>query len=130
VRDVIHELKARGTSVFLNSHLLGEVEATCDRVVFVKQGRVVHELAIGDESAGLEVTLRVENAAHDVLAAHGTLLMSENGAARLRVAHESALPALAEALVRSGARLYAMTPHKRSLEATFLEVMGEDQRPG
>ncbi|MGH7682388.1 MAG: ABC transporter ATP-binding protein, partial [Candidatus Eiseniibacteriota bacterium] len=33
VRDVIHELRSGGTTVFLNSHLLGEVEATCDRVV-------------------------------------------------------------------------------------------------
>jgi len=130
VRDIIHELRARGTSVFLNSHLLGEVEATCDRVVFVKQGRVVHELVLAAESAGLEVELRVDGATPELLAAHGTLLSSQNGSARVRVAHESALPALAEALVRSGARLYAMTPHKRSLEATFLEVMGEDQRPG
>ncbi len=130
VRDVIHELRAGGTSVFLNSHLLGEVEATCDRVVFVKQGRVVHELRLGEEPSGLEVELRVEGAAQEVLAAHGTLLASENGHARLRVAQESVLPELAAALVRSGARLYAMRPHKRSLEATFLEVMGEDQRPG
>jgi len=130
VRDLIHELRARGTSVFLNSHLLGEVEATCDRVVFVKQGRVVHEMKLGAEAAGLEVELRVDGAPPDVLAAHGTLLASANGTTRLRVEHDSALPALAEALVHSGARLYAMTPHKRSLEATFLEVMGEDQRPG
>jgi len=130
VRDLIHELRASGTSVFLNSHLLGEVEATCDRVVFVKQGRVVHELMLGAETSALEVELRVDGASPETLAAHGTLLASENGTARLRVEHESALPALAEALVRSGARLYSMTPHKRSLEATFLEVMGEDQRPG
>src|SRR5262249_1915318 len=130
VRDVIRELRARGTSVFLNSHLLGEVEATCDRVVFVKQGRVVHELALDAEPSGLEVDLRVDGASPELLAAHGTVLASQNGSARLRVAQESALPALAEALVRSGARLYAMTPHKRSLEATFLEVMGQDQRPG
>jgi ABC-2 type transport system ATP-binding protein len=130
VRDVIHELRARGTSVFLNSHLLGEVEATCDRVVFVKQGRAIHELRLGEEASGLEVELRVEGAAPELLAAHGTVLASENGHARLRVAQESALPELAAALVRSGARLYAMRPHKRSLEATFLEVMGEDQRPG
>jgi ABC-2 type transport system ATP-binding protein len=130
VRDLIHELRASGTSVFLNSHLLGEVEATCDRVVFVKQGRVVHELMLGAETSALEVELRVDGASPETLAAHGTLLASENGTARLRVEHESALPALAEALVRSGARLYSMTPHKRSLEATFHEVMGEDQRPG
>ena len=44
VRDIMRELRDRGTSVFLNSHLLGEVEATCDRVAFVKQGRVVHDM--------------------------------------------------------------------------------------
>src|SRR5262249_32809093 len=117
VRDVIRELRARGTSVFLNSHLLGEVEATCDRVGFVKQGRVVHELKLGEQPSGLEVELRVEGAKPDVLAAHGIVLASANGTARLRVERDEALPALAAALVASGARLYAMTPHKRSLEA-------------
>ena len=130
VRDLIHELKAQGACVFLNSHLLGEVEATCDRVVFVKQGRVIHELDMSAVPSGLEVELRVEGAPDAVLAAHGTVLARAVGMARLRVANEAALPVLASALVAAGAKLYAMTPHKRSLEATFLEVMGEDQRPG
>ena len=47
VRDIISELRDRGTTVFLNSHLLGEVEATCDRVAFVKQGRTIHEMGLG-----------------------------------------------------------------------------------
>ena len=130
VRDVIHDLKARGTSVFLNSHLLGEVEATCDRVVFMKQGRVVHELDMTAQVSGLEVDLRVEGASESLLAAHAQVLARDGLTARVRVPHEDALPALVAALVREGARLYAMTPHRRSLEATFLEVMGEDQRPG
>jgi ABC-2 type transport system ATP-binding protein len=44
----------------LNSHLLGEVEATCDRVVFVKQGRVVHELSLADRPAQIEIELRID----------------------------------------------------------------------
>ena len=79
---------------------------------------------------GVRAVLSVDGARPEVLAAHGTLLASENGHARLRVEREGALPELAAALVHSGALLYSMTPHKRSLEATFLEVMGEDQRPG
>ncbi|MCE9627921.1 MAG: ABC transporter ATP-binding protein, partial [Candidatus Eisenbacteria bacterium] len=130
VRDVIKDLRAAGTSVFLNSHLLGEVEATCDRVVFVKQGRIVHELDMASTPDGLEVELRVEAAPYDTLAAHGIVLATAQGYARLRITDDAALPALAAALVAAGAKLYAMTPHKRSLEATFLEVMGEDQRPG
>ncbi len=130
VRDVIRELRAGGTSVFLNSHLLGEVEATCDRVVFLKQGRVIHELDMAATPAGLEVELRVEGATDAVLAAHGTLLSHADGVARVRIDADDRLPLLAAALVQSGARLYAMTPHKRSLEDTFLAVMGDDQRPG
>jgi ABC-2 type transport system ATP-binding protein len=130
VRDIIHELRARGTSVFLNSHLLGEVEATCDRVVFVKQGRVVHELDMSARVEGFEVELKVAGATPELLAAHGTVLAHTDGTARVRVPDEEALPRLAEALVRGGARLYAMTAHRRSLEETFLAVMGEDQRPG
>ena len=153
VRDVIHELRAGGTTVFLNSHLLGEVEATCDRVVFVKQGRVVHERTLAGAPAGLEVVLRVagvDAAALAALARHGELLgrdgdtgpaaaAAEGGTApagervetlRVRVAGEAALPALAAALVGGGARLYGMTARAPSLEATFLAVMGDDGRPG
>jgi ABC-2 type transport system ATP-binding protein len=130
VRDVIRELRAAGTCVFLNSHLLGEVEATCDRVAFMKQGRVVHELTLAAQPAGTEVELRVEGAPEPLLAAHGTLVGRGPGTVRLRVSGDDALPALAADLVGAGARLYAMTPQRRSLEATFLEVMGADQRPG
>src|SRR5215471_2745335 len=59
VRSIIEELRAAGTTVFLNSHLLGEVEATCDRVAFVKKGRVIDELSLGDVSQGLDVELKV-----------------------------------------------------------------------
>ncbi len=60
VRDVIRELKARGTTVFLNSHLLSEVEVTCDRVAFVKEGRVVREMTLGAAERDLEVELRLD----------------------------------------------------------------------
>ena len=47
VRDLIADLRRQGTTVFLNSHLLSEVEITCDRVAFLKHGRVLqtHRLA-------------------------------------------------------------------------------------
>jgi ABC-2 type transport system ATP-binding protein len=61
VRGIIRDLKARGTTVFLNSHLLGEVEATCDRVSFIKGGRVLRTLALREFREGaLQVELRVD----------------------------------------------------------------------
>lgn len=70
VRNIIHDLKARGTTVFLNSHLLGEVEATCDRVTFIKAGRVLQTLLLRDLNAGnVLVELRVSDTPPDLLQA-------------------------------------------------------------
>ena len=41
VRDIIRAQRERGATVFLNSHLLSEIEMTCDDVVFIKEGEVV-----------------------------------------------------------------------------------------
>jgi ABC-2 type transport system ATP-binding protein len=132
VRDMIRDLRAEGVAVFLNSHLLGEVEATCDRVVFIKQGRTVHEMAL-DGAGTIEVTLRVEGAGEDTLAGlarFGDGLEVEGPHVRLRVADEARLPEIASWLVGRGARLYDMRGGRRSLEEWFLDIMGADQRPG
>jgi hypothetical protein len=49
---------------------------------------------------------------------------------RLRVDDEETLPELSSWLIGQGVRLYQLRVQRRSLEALFLEVMGEDQRPG
>ena len=48
VRDIIRDLRQRGTTVFLNSHLLSEVEITCDRVAFIKHGQVIRISSLKD----------------------------------------------------------------------------------
>jgi ABC-2 type transport system ATP-binding protein len=133
VRDIIRELRAEGTSVFLNSHLLGEVEATCDRVVFVKQGRAVRELLMAEAEQGLTVELKLGSISSGVLeglARFGQDLSQADGGIRLRVADEATLPAMVRWLVEQKVDLYRMQSHRKSLEAVFMEVMGDDQRPG
>jgi ABC-2 type transport system ATP-binding protein len=141
VRDVIRELRAGGTTVFLNSHLLGEVEATCDRVAFVKAGRTVHEMSLAGDDGRLDVELRVASldaGTRAALAAFGPLedvspagtVGAEPATVRVRVADEATLPAIAAMLVGRGASLYEMKAARKSLEAWFLEVMGDEQRPG
>jgi ABC-2 type transport system ATP-binding protein len=140
VRDVIHELRDRGTTVFLNSHLLGEVEATCTRVAFVKEGRTIHDMVIGEAQGRLHVQIRageLTGEARAAIARIGRVVDDippdgEAPRARLRVEvpDEDRLPELARALVERGIPLYEMRVAHKSLEAWFLEVMGEDQRPG
>ena len=132
VRDIIRDLRERGTTVFLNSHLLGEVEATCSRVAFVKNGRVVRELSLAS-AAELDIELRigrVESTVLDGLSRFGDGVEQVDGVVRLRVRSEERLPALSRWLVERGVPLYGLSSRRRSLEALFLEVMGADQRPG
>lgn len=133
VRDLLRELRGRGTTVFLNSHLLGEVEATCDRVVFVKQGRTVHELTLGAGSAEFDVELRIDRATPSILAGlsqFGRHVSNADGVVRMRLATEESLPSVARWLVERDVRLYEMRRERPSLEQIFLEVMGDDRRPG
>ncbi len=133
VRDLLGELRENGTTVFLNSHLLGEVEATCDRVVFVKQGRVVSELRLGSEPAELEVQLRiggVDREVTDGLARFGRHVARLDGQVHVRVEAEDAAPEIVRWLVERGVPVYEVRIERRSLEQIFLEVMGEDARPG
>jgi ABC-2 type transport system ATP-binding protein len=78
VRDIIRTLQGRGVTVFLNSHLLGEVESVCDRVAIVKQGRVaalgpVSELLGGEHVVELRAS-KVSGALLAELGARYTVL--------------------------------------------------------
>lgn len=151
VRQIIHELKAQGTTVFLNSHLLGEVEATCDRVAFIKQGRVLQTLTLADMTAGrLQVSLYVDAVMPNLIEAlqqlSPTLQVFEQSQTASDQAHssptrtpihaipgilieltltdEAQLPLIAERTLACGAQLYALSPRRLSLEQLFLEVVG------
>jgi ABC-2 type transport system ATP-binding protein len=139
VRGIIHDLKAQGTTVFLNSHLLSEVEATCDRVSFIKEGRVLRTLTLRDLEAGrLHAELRVDAVTPALLAALDNLGVTRDGSAPdlhpatghalldLLVPDEEVLPAIAAATVAGGARLYALTPRRATLEQIFLEIVGTE----
>ncbi|HEY2940943.1 MAG TPA: ABC transporter ATP-binding protein [Vicinamibacteria bacterium] len=128
VRDVIRELRAAGTTVFLNSHLLSEVEVTCDRVVFVKDGRVVREMALGAADRDLEVELRLERTSPEVLAAlarFGRDLREDGPFVRLRVDGEEHLPEMTRWLAAQGIGLYHLAARRPSLEELFLEIIGD-----
>ena len=127
VRDVIRELKASGTTVFLNSHLLSEVELTCDRVAFVKDGRVVREMTLDRDERELELELRLDRTSPAILGGlsrFGRDLREEKGAVLLRVEGEACLPELSRWLAAQGVGLYHLAARRRTLEDVFMEVVG------
>ena len=82
VRDILRAQRQRGATVFLNSHLLGEIEVTCDRVVFIKDGEVVASQdlhAAAEEQVRVVVNARnVSQSAMEGLAAWSTSANYEN----------------------------------------------------
>jgi ABC-2 type transport system ATP-binding protein len=127
VREIIRGIKARGASVFLNSHLLSEVELVCDRVAVVDHGRV---LALGPIQEILGIANRVR------LRVTG---LPPNGVARLRQfgeiedqgdwlvvrgIAEGAVPDIVAEAVRLGGRIHAVEPAQQTLEDRFLQLLG------
>jgi ABC-2 type transport system ATP-binding protein len=130
VRDVIGEQCSRGATVFLNSHLLGEVEQSCDRVAFIREGRIIGMYQMGAwQSSQTEVEIkvaRVNSAAMERLKAFTQDLRLEGQLLRLRVAKVDHLPEVVRCLVEAGAEVFSVIPQRASLEDLFLQMMGPD----
>lgn len=127
VREIIRALKHRKTTVFLNSHLLTEVEQVCDRVAIINRGRVI---AIGtlDELRGERQSIRLrignlDDRGLDALRQSGELI-SEGDWYTLRGISTDAVPSLVARLVETGARIYAVEPYRQTLEDRFLQLLG------
>ena len=136
VRDIIKGLRERDTAVFLNSHLLSEVEKTCDRVAFIRDGTVLQTSTIETfEQGSIRVILRVGDPTPRLLAGlarfdPGVTLERANGRITLCLDGEAQLPQLADWIVQQGHALYELTPTRLSLEDRFLQIVGEDAGEG
>jgi ABC-2 type transport system ATP-binding protein len=133
VRDVIAELLADGATVFLNSHLLEEVEATCQRVAFIRQGRIVQDVVLAETRRALEVELKIDrdaDALGDELQQFGTDLQFRGNVMSLCVEHERVLPELVRWLTAHGIGLYSLHSRHQSLERLFLRAMDGEEGSG
>jgi len=106
VRELLEELRRRGVSVLLNTHLLSEVERVCDRVAIIDGGELLAE-GRPDELArpgGVEVE-------------------TENGVRLYEDATRDDIPELVERLVAEGERIYEVRLVRSSLEDAYLAVV-------
>ena len=128
VREIIRQLKARGTAVFLNSHLLTEVEQVCDRLAVVDHGRVIAtgtmaQILGKDGAVRIRVT-GLERSAQAALSAYGNL-QDEGEWLTFRGLSQDRIPDLVDEIVRQGGRVYAVEPRHETLEDRFLQLLRE-----
>jgi ABC-2 type transport system ATP-binding protein len=130
VRDIIKAQRETGATVFLNSHLLSEVEITCDRVAFIKRGEVLETRAVqGSVERESTLLLRARNLDPESisgLAQWASCTRADGDRFTLSVATLDVVPALLRYLLARGVDVYEVTPQRLSLEERFLQVVGED----
>src|SRR5207237_686581 len=122
VRDLILELREHGRTVLFSTHILSDVEAICDRVGILVEGRLTDCGALADLVApgARAVELVVENVAAELverLRQEGTRVLQRDRATVLTFRDEGRARAALAAAVSSGATIVSLTPHRRSLEA-------------
>ncbi|HMI72886.1 MAG TPA: ABC transporter ATP-binding protein [Solirubrobacteraceae bacterium] len=112
VRELLEELRRRGVSVLLNTHLLSEVERVCDRVAIIDRGELLAEGRPDDlaRSSGVEVD-------------------TANGTRHFRDARRDDVPAIVERLVAEGERIYEVRLVRSSLEDAYLAVIEKAAAP-
>jgi ABC-2 type transport system ATP-binding protein len=131
VRDILRAERDRGATVFLNSHLLSEIEVTCDEVVFIKAGQVVERRDLRARAADeVRIVASVRNVPDAALAGLGAWTSGaqlESGELTFTVQSDDVLPDVMRHLVASGADVFSFTPQRIPLEELFVRIMGEDR---
>ena len=127
VRDLIGWLRQQGVTVFLNSHLLSEVELVCDRVAIIDRGHIVRTGRLAElvgSATALRIALdRVDQPLLDALGRFGRVQAVDGGNVTLVVDDVDVAPAVADCAVRAGYRLFELVPVQRSLEEVFLGLV-------
>ena len=126
VREVIRELRERGTTVFLNTHLLEEVEHVCDRVAVIDKGRTIAtgtlaELVGHQSSVRLQVNGLGEQWWHR-FAGFGRWQVAGDWLV-VEAIQPTQVPELVRAIVEMGGEISAVVPEHKSLEDRFLELL-------
>jgi ABC-2 type transport system ATP-binding protein len=127
-RGFVRSFVEEGRTIVLSSHLLDEVEKTCDQVAIVDQGRVVVQGPLDELRADGEPTVLIETregvASAPLLAGHPAVshVTNEGGLLRVALVDPGAVPELNRQLVEAGHGVLRLEPAQASLEERFLEI--------
>ena len=132
IRDLILRLNGEGKTIFMNTHILSDVEMLCHRVAILVKGRIRFEGAIDDmptDGVGTDVVLSrmTPDAVLQMQESFETEVHGRGDRIELRVEDKRVAELLRSAL-EAGADVISVTPHRASLESVFLTAVSEGER--
>lgn len=128
IREVLLAARERGTTIFINSHLLSEVERTCDRVAILKDGRIVREGKVEALTRpALRFRLRLAQApAWPLPALPGVDLAARNGHLEAAATDLESLNRLLDEVRRHGGLIAELAPLGSDLEEVFVALLNDE----
>jgi ABC-2 type transport system ATP-binding protein len=127
IRDFIQQLKSQGKTIFINSHLLSEVELVCDAVAIMNKGKIVVQGSI-DQLTAAGHTYRVQTS--EIPANVFTSLQNQfanleasNSHLEVTVSDYAELNRFIDHLRKNEIELHAVLPHRRTLEESFFAAI-------
>ncbi len=133
MRSLIGRCRAEGTTVLVNSHMLSEVERSCDRVIVLDRGRVLADgpLGVWLDHDVLRVRLEGDAAAFVPHLARFGEVSAQGRELTVASLAMHLVPDLVAALVEAGARIVSVEPGQVSLEEKLLELLARsgEERP-
>ncbi|MBV7274470.1 ABC transporter ATP-binding protein [Clostridium sp. PL3] len=127
VRDIMLQLKSMRKTVFLNSHLLSEVEMICDSAAIISKGIIIRQGKMNDLLEGNTVLdIHVEDVNNEILnklEKFDENLIFDRKNIKMHVKENSEIHEVASIIVSGGGKLYGLTPHRNSLEELFIKLV-------
>jgi len=127
VRTIIRRAREAGSTIFLNSHLLTEVERVCDRVAIVDRGRVLADGRLDDLLGAPAVRIRVTDLpppAKVALERFGRVAAGEDDWLTISGIEPDSVPDAVAAIAGAGGRVHAVDAGRATLEERYMELIG------
>lgn len=133
IRELISDLRSGGTTVFMSTHILSDIEALCDNVAILRGGKLAATGKLDDlltqsgEAQEFEIVVRnvsVENLRHEIENVSGAILTAKPDGANIHVLDESDVETILQITKRAGGKLISVQPVRQSLEELFVRETG------
>jgi len=132
IRETIQELKDKGKTIFLNSHIMSDVEMICDRVGIIIKGQLVKTGSLGEMLGGsvksLEMVINVDDKAKAQLEKLASRMIMKENRYFVVLDSEEKLPEALEIMRKERGKIYSITPVRKSLEEFFIEEIQQAER--
>lgn len=128
VRSICRELASAGKTIFINSHILAEIELICGRIALMKSGRIIEQGTMTELTASrgdYELIVAATDGLSSWFREHGVGHVAVDGHFHVHVPDRSSANSLIDALRLKGVEIESMNIKRRTLESVFLEKVSE-----